>query len=169
VSYAVYLEPRHSVPQSVAYRWDIDTEILSVRVTTPSAESAPDVVEVTGTDGSWLLLDLADGAIHGLEVAVWPTDIHTTALRRPADVEHVRAHMTSADRAIGATEGDRPVELAVERDAEGRTVHLTVGPSRETRTVQLAQSLLLDVDPLDEIAGIWLLDVPPLPLRRPLA
>jgi hypothetical protein len=169
MSYEVYLEPRQSAPLSVAYRWDVDTEILSVRVAAPQPDSATDVVEVTGTDGSWLLLDLADGAIHGLEVAVWPTDICTRSLRRPGEVEHVRARMHNTERLPGMARVDRPVELAVERDAEGRTVHLTVGPARESRTVQLAQSLLLDVDPLDEIAGIWLLDVPPLPLRLPMS
>jgi hypothetical protein len=168
MAYEVYLEPQQSAPHSVAYRWDVDTEILSVRVDAPVPDGVTEVIELTGTDGSWLLLDLADGAIHGVEVAVWPTDIFTMALRRPGEIEHVRAHM-HADRASGAAGVDRPVELSVERDDSGRTMHLTVGPARESRTVQLAQSLLLDVDPLDEIAGIWLLDVPPLPLRLPLS
>ncbi|MCU0647225.1 MAG: hypothetical protein MUF00_04480 [Gemmatimonadaceae bacterium] len=172
MGYAVHLEPQSAPPSAVAYRWDADTEILSVRLAHAPGEShageATHVVELTGTDGSWLLLDLLGGAIDGVEIAVWPSDMSTEALRLPHELEHVRAILTSK-RSSGAMLADRTVPMAIERDQQGRHLHLRVGPGRDARTVQLAQSLLLDVDPLDEIAGIWLLDVPPVPRRRPLA
>lgn len=170
MGYPVHLEPRLTPAPAVSYRWDAETEILSVRLTHPpgTATGAAHVVELTGTDGSWLLLDLSEGAIDGLEIAVWPSEVTTCTLRLPTEVEQVRARV-AVRLAAGGPLPERTVPLTVERDRQGRHLRLGVGPPREGRTVQLAQSLLLDVDPLDEIAGIWLLDLPPLPHRHPLA
>jgi hypothetical protein len=173
MGYAVHLEPCATPLSAVAYKWQRDTEILSVKVARtqhpgPAAGGAQ-VVELTGVDGSWLLLDLLDGAIDGLEIAVWPSEVSTRALRRPVEAEHVRARLAPRDRLGSPHAGERTIPITVERDSLGETVRLRVGPMREARTVQLAQSLLLDVDPLDEIAGIWLLDVPPIPTRHPLS
>ncbi len=173
MGYAVHLEPCATPPSAIAYRWDAETEILSARVThapdDPHAGDAVHVMEVTGTDGSWLLLDLLGGAIDGVEIAVWPSDMSTQALRLPIEVEHVRAMLTARAAPGGVVTVERPVPITMARDGQGRHLHLLVGPAREARTVQLARSMLLDVDLLDEIAGIWLLDVPPLPRTRPLA
>src|SRR5204863_9482815 len=56
---------------TVEYRWDRDTEILSAQVsprTTGSGMSGS--VGGEGSDGSWLIFDVSEGRINGIEVAV---------------------------------------------------------------------------------------------------
>src|SRR5437763_14529651 len=73
VSVAVQLEPALSSPPAVDYRWDADTDILTARLRGVSAGAGMSgSVEIEGSDGSWLILDVASGSIDGVEVAVWP-------------------------------------------------------------------------------------------------
>jgi hypothetical protein len=64
----------------------------------------------------------------------------------------------------GAGQVEADVELRAERDRGGRTVRLGVGPPRPARPVRVARDILLDVDDAGALAGVWLLNVPPLPL-----
>ena len=75
MSVAVQLEPAANVP-AVEYRWDADTDILTARLRGANGRTGMSgSVEVEGSDGSWLILDVASGCIDGVEVAVWP-DVH---------------------------------------------------------------------------------------------
>lgn len=56
--------------------------------------------------------------------------------------------------------------LAAEADKAERTIHFRLGVMRDTRTVRIARHILLDIDRRDRIAGLWLLDVPPIPPTR---
>ena len=53
--------------------------------------------------------------------------------------------------------------LAAEADEAEQTIHFRLGPPRQTKTVRIARSILVDVDGKDRIAGVWLLGVPPFP------
>jgi len=64
-------------------------------------------------------------------------------------------------RSGAAVEVDAP--LAADADAAERTIHFRVGARRQTRAVRIARDVLLDVDASDHVAGVWLLNVPPLP------
>src|SRR5574338_83907 len=71
VSSAVRVEPLNEAPGDVEYRWDTDTDILTANLRVrASSEGASGSVEIEGTDGSWLILDLGGGSIQGVEVAV---------------------------------------------------------------------------------------------------
>jgi hypothetical protein len=61
----------------------------------------------------------------------------------------------------------REVETAVfaESDAEERLFHFRLGKPRAMRTVRLANNLLLDIDSSNNLAGLWLLNVPPFQAR----
>ena len=75
MSVAVHLEPAAGVP-AVEYRWDADTDILTARLRGANGRTGMSgSVELEGSDGSWLILDVASGCIDGVEVAVWP-DVH---------------------------------------------------------------------------------------------
>jgi hypothetical protein len=150
----------------VEYRWDADTDILTARLAAhvrPAGQAGS--VELEGTDGSWLILDLAGDRIAGVEVAVWP-DVHQRpALAAPSVVEdaHVAVPPSATQPSVHAIEVETP--LRAEADDAERVIYFRVGDEREARTIRLGQDLLLDVDPASKIAGLWLLNVPPFPER----
>lgn len=160
----VRIEPAADIPSPVEYRWDPDTDILTANLRSRStADGMSGSVDVEGADGSWLILDVAEGCINGVEVAVWPNVRKRTGLAPPADVEHRRV-VVGAGRTparVSALEVD--TDLAAESDRDERTIHFQMGPARRTRTIRIARDILLDIDGRDRIAGVWLLDVPPFP------
>ena len=159
----VRIEPWAGAPAPVDYRWDEDTDILTAQVGDGSVGRSLSV-DVEGSDGSWLILDVADERIRGLEVAVWPTVRKRADLKPPDEIESVRVkvgHDAGPPR-VSAVEVDTPV--AAESDHAERTIHFRLGPGRQVRTVRIARDMLLDIDNRDRLAGVWLLDVPPFPM-----
>ena len=159
---AVRVEPVHGSPSEVDYRWDADTDILTASLRSRAVgEGASGSVEIEGSDGSWLILDLSAGCIHGVEVAVWPEVRKRPTLSPPADVIDARLIVASGNGDVAAIEMN--TALAAEADDAERTIHFRLGPLRPTRAVRIARGILVDVDTRDRIAGVWLLDVPPFP------
>jgi hypothetical protein len=158
------VEPWTGAPAPVDYRWDEDTDILTAQVES-SGGGRTLSVDVEGNDGSWLILDVADERIRGVEVAVWPTVRHRSDLKPPSEIESVRVKVGRAEAVapLNAVEVDTPV--AAESDQAERTIHFRLGPGREVRTVRIAREMLLDIDNRDRLAGVWLLDVPPFPVH----
>ena len=159
---AVQLEPTASVP-TVEYRWDADTDILTARLRGTSGRTGMSgSVELEGSDGSWLILDVASGCIDGVEVAVWP-DVHKRRGLAPPAAEDARVVVPANGdgREIAAVEVE--TRLLAEADDTQRVIHFRLGAPRPVRTVRLGLDLLLDVDPQSRIAGLWLLNVPPSP------
>jgi hypothetical protein len=150
----------------VDYRWDEDTDILTAQVEDATRGRSLSV-DVEGSDGSWLILDVSDERIRGLEVAVWPTVKKRADLRAPTEVESVTVKVgrdgETSGAGVSAVEVDTPV--AAESDDDERTIHFRLGPGRQVRTVRIARDMLLDIDTRDRLAGVWLLDVPPFPMN----
>lgn len=164
MSVAVRLDPAVEAVPPVEYRWDEDTDILTASVAViGDGEGMSGSVGVEGSDGSWLIFDVAGGSIRGVEVAVWPEVKKRTVLSPPSDIEPatVRLPSTSAKSTIAALETD--TTLMAEADREERTIHFRIGKRRPVRTVRLARDILLEVDARDYLAGVWLLNVPPSP------
>ncbi|HUF26906.1 MAG TPA: hypothetical protein VMM18_08000 [Gemmatimonadaceae bacterium] len=158
------IEPASGAPPGVHYRWDPDTEILIATLDdAASGEGLSGTVELQGSDGSWLNLDLAQGRIHAVEIAVWPEVRTRAALAPPTEVEDVAVTVPTrrAQQGLASVEVDTP--LVAEADSSERTIHFRLGPFRRARTVRLARDILLDLDPAGQLAGLWLLNVPPLP------
>lgn len=161
---AVELQPISGTPPAVHYRWDADTDIFTATLASPGRVTEPSgSVEIEGTDGSWLVLDLRGGRIVGVEIALWP-DVHrNSALAPPSAVE-------SADVVIQlrATAGPATLEveapMRAEADDAERVVYFRIGDRREARSIRLGSDLLLDVDRKHRLAGLWLLNVPPFPV-----
>ncbi|MEP7381324.1 MAG: hypothetical protein ABI910_06530 [Gemmatimonadota bacterium] len=160
----VRVEPPVGSPAGVDYRWDGDTDILSAVVRSEPAAERPraTALELEGPDGSWLILDVRAGRISGVEVAVWP-EVRTRAdLAPPSVVEDGTVIVGAVERGKRlAVEVD--TRLAAEADRSERTIHFRLGSNRVSRTVRIARDLLVDIDPRDRIAGLWLLGVPPFP------
>jgi hypothetical protein len=169
VNVAVQLEPAAGIAPNVEYRWDSDTDILTARLVGASTSAGMSgSVEIEGTDGSWLTLDVSAGRISGIQVAVWP-DVHKrTSLAPPSVIEDAAVLLPSraSQPVVASLEMDTPV--MAEADGDRRVIHFRVGPRRGARTVRLGTDLLLDVDPQNCIAGLWLLNVPPSPSTSPV-
>jgi hypothetical protein len=164
VNIPVRIEPGAATPAPVDYRWDEDTDILSARVE-DAAGGRTLSVDVEGRDGSWLILDVSDERIRGVEVAVWPTVQRRADLKPPSEVESatVKVGRDGGVPGVSAVEVDTP--LQAESDDAERTIHFRLGPGRQVRTVRIARDMLLDIDTRDRLAGVWLLDVPPFPMN----
>jgi hypothetical protein len=164
VKIAVQLEPASGTPAEVEYTWDPDTDILSAQLTPGAAgEGMSGSVGLEGSDGSWLILDVAAGRINGVEIAVWPDVRRLAALTPPAEIEdaHVVVPARRSQPDIASLEMD--TRLIAEADPAQRNFHFRLGKPRLGRTVRIARDLLLDVDEKSHITGLWLLNVPPCP------
>lgn len=159
----VRVEPCVGSAPDVVYRWDRDTDILTAHLSRPDDTGGlSGSVDLEGSDGSWLILDVAGGRINGVEVAVWPTVRKRSDLSPPDDVTDASVLVT-ADAAprLAALEVD--TSMSADADHDERTIHFCLGARRATRTVRIAREVLLDIDGRNRLAGVWLLDVPPFP------
>jgi hypothetical protein len=164
VNVAVRLDPAAASVPPVEYRWDEDTDILTASVAVVGdGEGMSGSVGVEGSDGSWLIFDVASGCIRGVEVAVWPEVKKRTELSPPSDVEPATVRLPSRTSQPGLAALETDTTLMAEADREERTIHFRIGKRRSVRTVRLARDLLLEVDERDYLAGVWLLNVPPSP------
>lgn len=158
----------------VEYRWDADTEILTASVNqqpamvsvgdgTPLPGGASGSVGLEGSDGSWVILDVAKGRINGVEVAVWPDLRKRASLVPPAEVEDALVSLPDVAGVPDVASLEMDTSLVGEADSAERTIHFRLGKTRRVRTVRIARDLLLDIDGRNRIAGVWLLNVPPCP------
>jgi hypothetical protein len=169
VNVAVQLEPHRGAVPSVRYRWDTDTDILSARVEGDEEGSgASGSVDLEGADGSWLILDVARGHISGVEVAVWPDVRKRSALTPPSEVEEGRLAVPARPSSPDVAALEVETNLRAESDDAEAVIYFRVGAARPARTVRLARDLLVELDPQQRIAGLWLLNVPPFPSTGPL-
>jgi hypothetical protein len=164
LSIPVKIEPANGSLVPVEYRWDPDTDILSAQLAGQGRGDGPSgSVDVEGSDGSWLLFDVAGGSIRGIEVAVWPTVRKRSELSPPGEIEDASVTIGRAERTGDVSALEVNTALAAESDHAERTIHFRLGPPRRTRTVRIARDLLLDIDGRNGLAGVWMLDVPPFP------
>lgn len=164
---AVQLEPATGTPPEVDYRWDPDTDILSAQLRPRAvAEGSSGSLEVEGSDGSWLIIDLAAGRVNGVEVAVWPDVRKLPTLDPPPEVEDAHVMLPAHPASGGVANVEVNVPLMAESDTAERVIHFRLGKPRESRIVRVARvarDLLLEVDQHSRLAGVWLLNVPPFP------
>lgn len=164
MSITVQVEPAERADWSVEYRWDRDTDILTASAKAPaSGDGVSGSVELTGADGSWLILDLAAGSIKGVEVAVWPDVRSVRSLGVPDEVQEARLTIPATSATGRVASFEVSTQLLAEADGAERTIHFRVGGGKPHRTVRIARDILIDVDAHDAIAGVWLLNVPPFP------
>jgi hypothetical protein len=158
------VERQGRVPR-ISYRWDPETDILTGSIKGAKKEGAglTGSVELEGSDGSFILLDVSGGAIRGVEVVVWP-DVRTVAgLAPPAAVADgdVMLPTRRSQPSVAAVEVD--AALSIETNPSESVFHVRVGPARHIGVVRVADGLLVEVDDRQEVAGLWLTDVPPFP------
>ena len=160
---AVQTEPTGTL-SDVDYRWDPDTDILTATLRNGAPGTGMNgSVELAGSDGSWVVLDVEAGRIHGVEVAVWPDVRKVATLTAPPHAETAMIVVPSrrSQPDVAAVEVD--ASLIAEADQAERTIHFKLGVKRPARVIRFARDLLLELDDRQRIAGLWLLNVPPFP------
>ena len=162
----VQVEPSSRTPAEVEvdYRWDPDTDILTANCRNKTVgEGMSGSVELAGSDGSWLILDVRSGSVNGVEVAVWP-DVRKVRTLQPPDASEDARLVVASRRAPGGVAAiEVETALTAEADQAERTIHFKVGSNRPQRIVRIARDILIEVDDGSAIAGVWLLNVPPFP------
>lgn len=162
------VERKGRVPR-ISYRWDPETDILTgaVKDAEKGGAGLTGSVELEGSDGSFILLDVAGGAICGVEVVVWP-DVRTIqSLQPPPNVKDGEVVLPTrrSQPSVAAVEVD--TALTIETNSAESVFHVRVGPARRIDVVRVADGLLVEVDDQNELAGLWLTDVPPFPADEP--
>src|SRR2546430_10358441 len=76
--FEVRIAPLQGKLPKVSYRWDPETDILSVACKGSGKSTGLNgTVDLEGSDGSFVVIDVAGGAMRGVDVVTWPDDIRT--------------------------------------------------------------------------------------------
>ncbi|HWP38883.1 MAG TPA: hypothetical protein VNL18_15160 [Gemmatimonadales bacterium] len=145
---------------TIRYRWDPETEILSGHLEgLDGGRGLTGSIELEGKDGSFIVLDVADGVMRGLEIVVWP-ETETAAIVPPDVVQQGRLLISTRVSQPGIASVELETRLLARRSEDGSTIHVRVGARRKVQATRLADGLILELDRRGDIAGFWLLGVP---------
>ncbi len=148
----------------IAFRWDTETQILSGLAEDVQGERGlTGSIELEDKRGAVITLDFAGGVLRGLEVVVWPRLRTVDTLAPPDPDRRGRFTVPARPSQPGVAVLEIDVPLAADRSADESVIHLRVGRPRAVERVHVADNLLLEVDSGGDVAGFWLLSVPPFP------
>lgn len=159
--------PHNDDLRQMEFRWNQETEILAGDLPGLVAEeNASHTIELGGTQGSYMSLNVQDGILTGIEVVVWPRGHRVEDLSPPEATRIGRLQVTVA----GETASPDVVELEVPffctRDVNESRVHLAFGARRDVEAVALAKNLIAEIDRQGNLAGLWLTEIPRFPGAR---
>src|SRR5207247_9977913 len=97
MSFETRIEPLGGKLPKVSYHWDPETDILSVACKgVAKSNGLNGTVDLEGTDGSFVVIEVADGCLRGVDVVSWPDDVRTIEqLATPAAAEEGRVVVPS--------------------------------------------------------------------------
>lgn len=161
------IEPLSGKLPKVTYRWDPETDILTVACKGAAKGNGMNgTVDLEGGDGSFVVIDVAGGSLRGLDVVNWPEDVRTVASLAPPETSK-EGQVTFPDRRSKGEGGVEAVELdtalTVDKNPNESVFHIRVGRQRPAAVVRVGDHLLVEIDKQSRIAGLWLLEVPPFP------
>ncbi|HXQ29349.1 MAG TPA: hypothetical protein VN848_08775 [Gemmatimonadales bacterium] len=164
MNFETRIEPLQGALPKVSYRWDPETDILSVACKGgTAADGLTGTVDLEGADGSFVVIDVAGGCVHGVDVVSWPDDVRTVDLETPAAAKEGRVVFPTRRSQPGVAAVEVDASLTVEKDQAESVFHLRIGRTRAVTVVRVGDRLLLEVDKQSRLAGLWFLDVPPFP------
>jgi hypothetical protein len=167
MAFAAKVEKLDGKLPKIAYKWDPETEILSGSFKGGRKSGGlTGSVELEGAEGSFVVLDVLSGVVRGLEVVVWPETSVVDGLKPPEPKSNGQLVMPSRPSQPGIAAVEVDTNLSAEKRPDESVFHLRVGPSRKVDIVQLAEGLIAEVDTQGNIAGLWLVGVPPFPRER---
>ncbi|MGH7528882.1 MAG: hypothetical protein ACREMN_00720 [Gemmatimonadales bacterium] len=159
------IEPLAGKLPKASYRWDPETDILTVSCKgVAKGNGMNGTVDLEGGDGSFIVLDVAGGALHGVDVVTWPDDVKTVAaLEPPPPTKDGQVTFPNRRSQSGVAAVEVDTALTVDKNPTESVFHIRVGRTRPTAVVRVADHLLIELDKQSRLAGLWLLDVPPFP------
>lgn len=163
------LEPapfQGAVP-AVRWRWDAETDILTGTCRKGPSEGFDGTIELTDPAGPVVVLDLADGAVAGVDVVVWPEVETSRQLSAPSSPRAARLLLATPRPLRGASAFEVEAPLALRANLAESVYHLRVGEADVAQVVRVAAGLLVELDAQQRIAGCWFTDVPPFPSLDP--
>jgi hypothetical protein len=165
MTFEARIEPLDGRLPKVSYHWDAETDILSVACKGAGKTTGLNgTVDLEGSDGSFVVIDVAGGSLRGVDVVTWPDDIRTRDdLVIPEAVKEARVVFPSRQSQPGIAAVEVDTALTVEKNQTESVFHIRVGRARAAAVVRVADRLLVEVDKSSRLAGLWLLDVPPFP------
>jgi hypothetical protein len=159
------IEPLDGKLPKVSYRWDPETDILTVACKgVTKGNGMNGTVDLEGGDGSFVVIDVAGGALRGVDVVTWPDDVKTVAkLAAPAPDKDAQVTFPTRLSQPGVAAVEVDTALNVEKNETETVFHIRVGRTRAATVVRVGDHLLVEVDKQSRLAGLWLLEVPPFP------
>ncbi len=159
------IEPLQGKLPKVTYRWDPETDILSVACKSAAKSTGLNgTVDLEGGDGSFVVIDVAGGSLRGVDIVTWPDDIRTRDdLVAPEAPKQGRVVFPSRKSQAGVAAVEVDTALTVEKNQTESVLHIRVGRQRAATVVRVGDLLLVEVDKNSRLAGLWFLDVPPFP------
>jgi hypothetical protein len=159
------LEPLDGKLPRMDYRWDPETDILSATCKPASKGTGMSgTIDLQGADGAFVVLDVADGMLRGLDIVTWPDDVPEVAgLVPPAPAEDGRLTFPARLSQPGVAAVEVDTALQIEKNPGETVFHIRVGRARPLRPVRVADNLLVELDKQGRVGGLWLLGVPPFP------
>ena len=162
------LGPRFTVERvtgalpSISWRWDPETDILSGTFRSTGNSRLDGTIELTDAEGAIAVLDVADGAVAGLDVVVWPEVTSSRSLALPSSMESGRV-VLRGPRADRTTSVEIEAVLTIRTNPGESIYHLKLGGLPAARAIRVADQLLVELDAEDGLVGCWLMGVPPFP------
>ena len=159
------IEPLGGKLPKVSYRWDPETDILTVACKgVPKGNGMDGTVDLEGGDGSFVVIDVSGGALRGIDVVTWPEDVRTVAsLAVPEASKDGQVTFPSRRSQPDVAAVELDTSLTVDKNQAESVFHIRVGQKRPATVVRIADHMLVEIDKQHRIAGLWLLDVPPFP------
>ena len=165
MNYETKIEELDGKLPKVAYKWDAETDILSVACKGFAKSKGMDgTVDLQGEDGSFVVIDVAGGMMRGLDVVSWPEDVRVVPdLACPEETKEGRIVFPNRRSQPDVAAIELDIDLTVEKNSSESVFHIRVGRSKPSQVVRVADLLLVEVDKQLRLAGLWLLEVPPFP------
>ena len=165
MAFEARVEPLNGKLPKVSYRWDPETDILTVACKGVSKRDGMNgTVDLEGADGSFVVIDVADGAMRGVDVVTWPDDVRTVAsLAPPAASKDGQVTFPDRNSQPGVSAVEVDTALTVSKNEKESVFYIRVGRQRPATIVRIADHMLVEIDKQHRIAGLWLLEVPPFP------
>jgi hypothetical protein len=162
--YGAKIDPIVGELPRVDFQWDAETEILSgVIQGVEPGRGLTGSIELEDAKGAVITLDFEGGVLRAVEVVVWPPSSTVEGLTPPKAGEQGRLVVPSRPSQPGIAVVEVDLPLGVERSPDESVVHLRVGSGSGHESVALADHLLVEFDQGGDLAGFWLLAVPPFP------
>lgn len=159
------IEPLDGKLPKVTYRWDPETDILTVACKgVAKGNGMNGTVDLEGGDGSFVVIDVAGGALRGVDVVTWPDEVKTVAtLIAPEAGKDGQVTFPTRKSQPGVAAVEVDTAISVEKNETDSVFHIRVGRARAATVVRVGDHLLVEVDKQSRLAGLWLLEVPPFP------